>query len=478
MNKYFATEIAGCDAPLKKRTVISPFDGSTVGEIDLAGASHVEQALVNAYALFRNRRAWLSLQQRINVLENLAALMEQQKDELARLAAMEGGKPLIDSRVEVDRAINGIKICIETISSEAGARYALPEADPRNMRFGFTSKEPVGVVVAVSAFNHPLNLIVHQVAAAVAAGCPVIVKPADDTPLSCFNFASLLTEAGLPMSWCQALVPKKLELATALVSDPRVGFFSFIGSAKVGWMLRTKLAAGTRCALEHGGAAPVIVDATADLNKVIPSLLKGGYYHSGQVCVSVQRVFVHELLLDELADKLATVVQQLRVGDPLDDSTELGPLIRPAEVKRVAGWVQEAVDAGATLLAGGDVLPNNCYQPTLLLEPPANCAVSSKEIFGPVVCLYSYRDVDDAIARANSLDVAFQAAVFTQDVDRAFEAYQQLDAAAVMVNDHTAFRHDAMPFAGLRHSGLAVGGIPFTIEDMQIDKLFVLKTQR
>lgn len=478
MKNYFKTEIAGCDAPLKKRAVTSPFDGSAVGEIDLAGVSHVEQALVNAYALFRNRHAWLSLQQRITVLERLAGLMEQQKDELARLAAMEGGKPLIDSRVEADRAINGIKICIETISSESGSRYALPEADPGNIRFGFTSKEPVGVVVAVSAFNHPLNLIVHQVAAAVAAGCPVIVKPADDTPLSCFNFARLLEEAGLPTSWCQVLVPKKIELATALVSDARVGFFSFIGSAKVGWMLRTKLAAGTRCALEHGGAAPVIVDATADLNKVIPSLLKGGYYHSGQVCVSVQRVFVHELLLEELSEKLATEVQQLRVGDPLDDCTELGPLIRSAEVERVASWVQEAVDAGATLLAGGDALPNNCYQPTLLLEPPANCSVSSKEIFGPVVCLYSYRDVDEAFDRANSLEVAFQAAVFTQDVDRAFEAYQRLDAAAVMVNDHTAFRHDAMPFAGLRHSGLAVGGIPFTIEDMQIDKLFVLKTQR
>lgn len=478
MNNYFATEIAGCDPSRKTRSVTSPFNGATVGEIELAGVEHVEQALVNAYSLFRDRRAWLSLQQRITVLEKLAGLMEQQKEELARLAAMEGGKPLIDSRVEADRAINGIKICVETISSEAGTRYALPEADPQMMRYGFTSKEPVGVVVAVSAFNHPLNLIVHQVGAAVAAGCPVIVKPADDTPLSCFNFARLLTEAGLPESWCQVLLPEKIELATALVSDARVGFFSFIGSAKVGWMLRQKLAAGTRCALEHGGAAPVIVDATADLNKVIPSLLKGGYYHSGQVCVSVQRVFVHESLLEEIAEKLTVGVQQLRVGDPLDDNTELGPLIRSAEVERVASWVQEAVDAGATLLAGGDVLPNNCYQPTLLLEPPAHCAVSSKEIFGPVVCLYSYRDVDEAIERANSLDVAFQAAVFTQDIDRAFEAYQQLDAAAVMVNDHTAFRHDAMPFAGLRHSGLAVGGIPFTIEDMQIDKLLVLKTQR
>ncbi len=295
--------------------------------------------------------------------------------------------------------------------------------------------------------------------------------------LFCFNFARLLREAGLPECWCQVLVPQAIELATALVSDVRVGFFSFIGSAKVGWMPRSKLAAGTRCALEHGGAAPVIIDETADLNKVVPSLLKGGYYHSGQVCVSVQRVFVHERLLDELAEKLTARVQPLRVGDPLDEKTELGPLIRPAEVERVARWVQEAVEAGATLLAGGAVLPNNCYQPTLLLEPPAECAVSSKEIFGPVVCLYAYRNIDEAIARANSLDLAFQAAVFTQDIDRAFEAYQKLDAAAVMVNDHTAFRHDAMPFAGLRHSGLAVGGIPFTIEDMQVDKLFVLKTR-
>lgn len=478
MKHYFKTKIAGCAAPQQQREVTSPFDAAVVGRIDLAEAAHIEQALTNAYALFRDRGTWLSLQQRIDVLEKLAVLMTQQQEELARLAAAEGGKPLLDSRVEAARAVNGVKICVATISSQAGNRYALPDADPQTVRFGFTSKEPVGVVVAVSAFNHPLNLIVHQVAAAVAAGCPVIVKPADDTPLSCFNFARLLREAGLPESWCQVVVPEKLELATQLVSDARVGFFSFIGSARVGWMLRARLAAGTRCALEHGGAAPVIVDATANPGKVVPSLLKGGYYHSGQVCVSVQRVFVQELLIDELAEQLAAGVKALRVGHPLDEDTELGPLIRPAEVERVANWVQEAVDAGASLLTGGAVLPNNCYEPTLLLEPPSECAVSSQEIFGPVVCLYSYSDMNDAIARANSLDLAFQAAVFTQNIDSAFAAYQRLDAAAVMVNDHTAFRHDAMPFAGLRHSGLAVGGIPFTIEDMQVDKLFVFKTQR
>jgi acyl-CoA reductase-like NAD-dependent aldehyde dehydrogenase len=332
------------------------------------------------------------------------------------------------------------------------------------------------VVVAVSAFNHPLNLIVHQVAPAVATGCPVIVKPAEDTPLSAYRFVSILHDAGLPPEWAQALVVRDLDVATKLATDKRVDFFSFIGSATVGWMLRSRLAPGARCALEHGGAAPVIVAADANLDDAVPLLTKAGYYHAGQVCVSVQRVFAHKSIAETLAERLAAAAAVQKIGDQTLADTEVGPLIRRREVDRVEEWVNEAVEAGANLLTGGKRLSDSTYECTVLVDPPASAKVSQLEIFGPVINVYSYADLDQAIAQANSLPYAFQAAVFTRDIDVAMKAYRRLDASAVMVNEHTAFRVDWMPFAGLRESGLGVGGIPYTMHDMQIEKLLVLRS--
>ncbi|HHQ14772.1 MAG TPA: aldehyde dehydrogenase family protein [Chromatiales bacterium] len=464
------------DAPAPAGTleVTAPFDGSVIAKVDTAGPEHVEQALATAWKLFRDRDAWLPLDERIGILERAAAAMSGVREELAQQAAHEGGKPLLDSRVEVARAIDGLQLCIETLRGEQGEVVPMRTSPASAHRIAFTQKEPIGVVVAVSAFNHPLNLIVHQVAAAVAAGCPVICKPAEDTPLSALRFAQILHEAGLPEAWCQVLVPSAIPVAEQLVTDARVGFFSFIGSAAVGWMLRSRLAPGTRCALEHGGVAPVIVAGDADLDVAIPALLKGGFYHAGQVCVSVQRVFVPRAIAKDFAIRLAAGADALRIGDPLADDTEVGPLIRPAEVERVHAWVQEAVEQGAELVTGGKPLGKTTYACTVLLDPPADTKVSRMEVFGPVVCVYGYDDLDDAIAQANSLPVAFQGAVFTGNLDLAMRVYRRLDASAVMLNDHTAFRVDGMPFAGLRQSGLGVGGIPHTIADMQVSKMLVI----
>ena len=453
--------------------VRAPFDGQLIRTVEASGAPEVEAALTTAYGLFHNRDAWLPPAARVDILRKTALLMEQQAEDLARGAAHEGGKPLVDSQVEVARAVDGVRHCAELLRSEAGHVVPMGLNSASAGRFAFTQHEPIGVVVAVSAFNHPLNLIVHQVGPAIAAGCPVIVKPATDTPLSCLRFVELLYAAGLPQEWCQALVIETKELSQQLVTDPRVGFFSFIGSAAVGWKLRAQLAPGVRCALEHGGAAPVIVAADADLAQAVPALAKGGFYHAGQVCVSVQRVFAHRSIVAELAAELARHAGRLRVGDPLLAETEVGPLIRPKEVERVHAWVEEAVGQGAQLLCGGQALSATCYAPTVLLEPPPECRVSTLEVFGPVVCVYGYEDLGEAIGRANALPWAFQAAVFTRDHATAMHAYARLDASAVMLNDHTAFRVDWMPFAGLRQSGLGVGGIPYTFRDMQIEKLFV-----
>ncbi len=464
-------------APAGRLTVTSPFDGRELDQVATAGPDHVDDALSTAYDLFRDRSLWLSVPERVEILNNAAAIMGSKIQELTLLAASEGGKPYQDSKVEIIRAIDGVHLCAETLRSHAGSVIPLGTTKATTGRAAFTQKEPVGVVVAVSAFNHPLNLIVHQVGPAVASGCPVVVKPAADTPLSCLRFVEILRAAGLPNAWCQALITDDRETAEALVTDPRVGFFSFIGSARVGWMLRSKLAPGARCALEHGGAAPVILVDPYDRDAALSAVLKGGFYHAGQVCVSVQRVFAPAADAANFAEALAEQAKALIVGAPEDEATQVGPLIRPGEVDRVAEWVDEAISADAKLLCGGKKISDTCYAPTVLLDPPQDSRVSTAEIFGPVVCVYGYDNLDAAVSQANSLPVAFQAAVFSRDVEVAMRLYKALDASAVMINDHSAFRDDVMPFAGLRESGLGVGGIPYTMEDMQIDKMMVIKSE-
>jgi acyl-CoA reductase-like NAD-dependent aldehyde dehydrogenase len=472
MSSHFSIMVPGAQATGKKE-VCAPFDGKTIATIDVGGAAAVEKALATAHALYRDRDAWLPPAKRIAILKKAASVMEARAEELALEAAREGGKPLVDSRVEVARAIDGMANCAEILRSEAGHVIPMNINAASAGRVAFTQREPIGVVVALSAFNHPVNLVVHQVGPALAAGCPVIVKPARDTPLSCMRVVAILHEAGLPAAWCQSLVPESTELATRLATDARVAFLSFIGSARVGWMLRSKLAPGARCALEHGGVAPAIVAADADLDVAIPKLLKGGFYHAGQVCVSVQRIYVQRAIAEKVAQRLVEGARKLKVGDPTSPDTEVGPLIRHAELERIDDWIKEAVQGGAKLLCGGKAISDSCYEPTVLFEPSDDARISREEVFGPVVCVYPFDELDHAIARANALPVSFQSAIFTTSYATAMRAYARLDASAVMVNDHTAFRVDWMPFAGLRESGHGVGGIPYTFREMQIDKMFV-----
>ncbi len=475
MSDHFKLLVPGATAA-GTVNVTAPFDGAHIATIETGDASAVETALDSAHRLFADKKNWLSAQQRIDVLEKAANIMQSRFDELAIEAAREGGKPLADSKVEVARAIDGMKNCVEAIRSEHGEEVPMSRNAASMNRLAFTTREPIGVVVAVSAFNHPLNLAVHQIGPAVASGCPVIIKPAEDTPLSCFRLINILYQAGLPETWCQGIVTTDHEAAEKLVTDNRVGFFSFIGSARVGWMLRSKLADGTRCALEHGGVAPVIVSHDADMDDTVALLAKAGFYHAGQVCVSVQRVYAEKSIARKLAKKIAEAGDRMKIGDPTLADTEIGPLIRHAETERVDEWVKDAIDKGAERLSGGKKISDSCYQATVLFNPTDDAIISQNEIFGPVICVYEYDDVDNAIARANSLDVAFQAAVFSKDIDTCMHAFKQLDASAVMVNDHTAFRVDWMPFAGLKHSGFGVGGIPHTFRDMQIEKMMVIRS--
>ena len=459
----------------KMLEVRNPFNGKQAGEVPVQDRRQVQEALDRAAAVFANRSKWLSVPERIGILEKFKKLVEANQEKLIEQAIAEGGKPLGDTKVEVARAIGGIQIAIETISHLLGREIPMRQNAASMSRMAYTYREAGGVVSAISAFNHPINLIIHQVIPAVAVGCPVVVKPASKTPLSCLSLVDFLHQAGLPKEWCQAVVCSN-EDAELLVTDPRLSFLTFIGSAKVGWGLRSKLAHGASCSLEHGGVAPVIVEADANIEEAVPLLVKAGFYHAGQVCVSVQRVYAHESLAKKVAEKMAEKAAKLIVGDPTDPKTEVGPMISQAECQRVADWVDEAVQKGANLLCGGKKISECCYAPTVLWNPSEDVRVSREEVFGPVVCVYSYKNREEAVERANGLPFSFQAAVFTKDIDRAFYYVRNLQATAVMVNDHTAFRVDWMPFGGRMQSGLGMGGIPRTMEDMTAEKMFVVKT--
>lgn len=454
--------------------VVQAFDRAPIAQLKGDDAAALERKIEAARRVFADRGAWLKPHQRIDILRKLAGLMEGKREHFGRQIAREGGKPLTDALVEVDRAIDGVRNAIDEMRVRAGREIPMGLTPAADNRHAFTILEPIGIVAAISAFNHPLNLIVHQVVPAVAVGCPVIIKPAPTTPLSCIDLVALLHEAGLPEPWCQSFLPETNELAEALVTDPRIAFLSFIGSSRVGWLLRSKLAPGTRCALEHGGAAPVIIDRSADPGRLIEPLAKGGYYHAGQVCVSVQRIYVHADLLGPLLDGFATRVAALKTGDPVLAETEVGPLITPHEADRVSAWIDEAVAGGARLIGGGR-LSNTTLRPAILVNPARDAKVSTLEVFGPVTCVYPYTQLEDALTAANALPWSFQASIFTEDLRTAFAAAERLAASAVMVNDHTAFRTDWMPFAGRRESGYGVGGIPYTMQEMTEEKMIVFR---
>ena len=454
-------------------TVTNPSSLEPITQIPVDNAESVEQKLTKAAALFGNKSRWLPLHERITLLKALHQKLEPEVDALAQGIAAEGGKPYRDAKVEAQRALAGIELAIHALAESQGDIVPLGMAAASSGLRGQTRPFPIGPVLAFSAFNHPLNLIVHQIIPAFAAGCPSLVKPAPDTPLSCLRLVSAMHEVGIPEDYVQSIITDDLAIAGQLVEDSRIAFFTFIGSAKVGWMLRGKLAPGVRCALEHGGVAPGFVCESADLTAAAKAFCKGGLYHSGQVCVSTQRLYVHDSVFDQFCEQLVPLVEALKTGSAEEAGTDCGPLIRCAEVDRVEAWVDQAVQEGAKCVTGGKRLADNYFAPTILVEPAATSRVSTDEIFGPVICLYRFSDLKECINQSNDSPFAFQAAIFTERRDEVELFYQHVEAATAIVNNHTSFRDDVMPFAGLKQSGLGVGGIPYTLHDMQVQKLLV-----
>ena len=450
--------------------VRAPHDGRAISEISLSTAAEVEVRLARMVSAHANGP--LPLSDRIAMVRRVAGAVRAQRSAFSERIALEGGKPLVDARVEVDRAASGLEYLAGEGERLAGSAISMGATAASAGRVAFTLRKPIGPVLAISAFNHPLNLVVHQIGPALIAGCPVLVNPALETPLTCVAFLELLREVGVPPDWADAVVVEN-ELAESIAKDPRIAFVSFIGSANVGWKLRRVIAPGTSIALEHGGTAPVIVDASADIPRAAALIAKGGYYHAGQVCVSVQRVFAHVDIAGDLREALASEIDKLIVGDPLDLATSVGPLIRARDVERVESWVDEVRSPSVRVVRGGSRIGHQAYAPTLLENVPRTARLMREEVFGPCVVLASTTSLAEAIAMANDTRWKFQSAVFTNNLERAMVAAQKLDASAVLINDHTAFRTDWMPFGGRGESGLGTGGHPYSVRELAPETLVV-----
>ena len=475
MNRHERFEHGLASQNFEFQAVRSPFDGRVLAEVQTISEAEAFALVTRMNIVLNGNSAILSAVKRREILLGAALELEASIDSFAKLIAEEGGKPLKDAKVEATRAASTLRIAAQEAGFAHGEHIPMQGTSGSAGRLAVTVREPIGVVFAISAFNHPLNLIAHQVGSALAAGCPVIVKPASETPLSCIRLIELLRNHGLPKDCAQWIMCTN-DVAQKIAESSRIAFLSFIGSARVGWHLHSRVAPGTRVSLEHGGAAPVIIDESADIDAAIPVLIRGGYYHSGQVCVSVQRIFVAEKRAEEFAAKFLSAVGKLKTGDAVLEDTDCGPIIRTRDVERIMSWIKEAVDAGAKLAAGGKQLSPSLIAPTVLLDAPVSAKVMTEEIFGPVVVINKIKSLEEGIAAANSLPYIFQSAIFTGNFDSAMKAARELRATTVLVNDSTTFRADWMPFAGGGVSGLGVGGVPYSVREMTREKMIVLKS--
>ncbi len=452
----------------------SPFDGKLIAQIERGDDSTIEQALQNAQFYFEHNMKKMPAWQRAEIIRKVAALMEKNVEDLAHTIALEGGKPKKDARIEVIRAINTMRMSAEEAVRLNGEQITMDRAKGSENHTAFTIKQGVGPVLAISAFNHPVNLICHQVATAFAAGNTVIVKPASQTPISAIKIVDFFKKAGLPDGIISLLMIPGKE-TEKVVTDKRIKFITFIGSAEVGWNLQKIIQPGVRMELEHGGTAVCVLDKMARLDRAVPAIVKGGFYHAGQVCVSTQIVYVHENIYSEFMDDFVEQVGQLKTGDATDENTDVGPIINKYELDRVDEWVIDAISEGAKLRKGGHRINTSCYAPTILENVTPSMNVYNKEVFGPVVSIIKYKELDDIIRTVNRTDYSFQTSIFTQDIDIAMYYAKNIETKACIINDHTAFRVDWMPFGGAKESGLHVGGVKYSIEDMTEEKLIVLK---
>lgn len=454
--------------------VLNPYDGSVVGRVGIASAEDLDRAVQAAATAFESFRE-LPAYQRAEVLARAAQLIAEREEKLAQLLVREIAKPVRDARVEVRRAVNTFAVAAEEAKRIQGEMVPLDAVRGGEGRVAFTVREPLGVIGAITPFNFPLNLVAHKVAPALAAGNTVVLKPASKAPLIAFELAQILAEAGLPPGGLNVISGPGGELGDRLVEDPRVAMITFTGSAEVGKKIRER-AGLKRVTLELGSNSAVVIEDVQDLDRVVERCVQGAYTFAGQVCISVQRIYVSERLYDPFLDRFKARVDALKTGDPAEEDTELSAMISPGESARVLEWIGEAQEGGARVETGGK-MHGSIVLPTVLTSVQEEMKVCADEVFGPVAAVIPYCDFEEALAAVNRSRYGLQAGVFTQDLNKAFRALKTLKVGGVMINDIPSFRLDHMPYGGVKESGMGREGVPYAIQEMTELKLAVFNLE-
>ena len=451
--------------------VLNPYTGRVVGVTHLATSAELDRSIAAAQRCCRDVRRW-PRHRRAELLASIAGRLHEQRQPLAELMMEEAGKPVQYAAAEVDRAVMTFTTAAEEAKRFCGEVSPLDAAPAGEGYVAMTTRVAVGPVAAISPFNFPLNLVAHKVAPAIAVGASVVLKPPPQAPLTSLRLGKLIQEAGAPAGLFNVL-PCSVDVAEQLVRDDRMGLLSFTGSAKVGWMLKA-MAGKKRVLLELGGNAAAIVHDDADLDWAATRLAVGAFAYAGQVCISVQRLYLHEAIYDEFMDRFLAAVKKLPVGDPADAHTVIGPMIDQAAADRVEAWVKEAVSRGATAVLPGS-RQRNLLSPVVLSHVDPQLSVACEEVFGPVVVVDSYRNFSEVIDAANASTYGLQASVFTRQVDRVFQAFAGIDVGSVIVNDYPMFRVDHMPYGGVKDSGLGREGVRYAMEAMTEPRLLVVR---
>ncbi|HEX5411293.1 MAG TPA: aldehyde dehydrogenase family protein [Terriglobia bacterium] len=450
------------------RTIRLPFDGTPVADVYDADASIVERAIVAAQ---KGARAMAGLTQydRAELLQRMRNLLERDAEEFARLVTLEAGKTIREARGEVGRAQQTLAASADAARNLHGEAVPMEGAAGGKGRWAMTVREPLGVIAAITPFNFPLNLALHKIGPALAAGNSVVHKPSENTPLSALRLARLSIEAGVPEGAYNVVTGSGEETGRQIVSDPRIAMITFTGSPEVGREIRS--AAGLRrVTLEMGSNSAVILEPDCDLSMLVPRCVAGGYAIAGQVCISVQNIYVHESIAPDFTERFVSGAQALKIGHPLEESTDMASLINQTAAERVESWIQAAIGRGARLLTGG-TRRGTVMEPAVLTGVAPDDAVSCKEVFGPLVVLHVYAAIEDAIEAVNASKYGLQAGICTRDIGRAFDAARKLRVGGVMVNDVPAFRVDLMPYGGTKMSGVGREGPRYAVEEMTELKL-------
>jgi acyl-CoA reductase-like NAD-dependent aldehyde dehydrogenase len=449
-------------------TVRLPYDGTAVGEVPRAAADLVDRAVSAARQGFHAMRAMANYE-RADLLLRILELVRRDNAEYAQLICAETGKPIREARVEAARALETLTAAAHEARQLAGEVVPMDFSATGKGRMAITVREPIGVIGSITPFNVPFNLALHKVAPALAAGNAVVLKPATKTPLSALRLAQTMAEAGVPKGAFNAITGSGAEIGMAMAEHPGIAMLTFTGSPEVGRTIKAR-AGFKKVTLELGNNSAVIVEAGSDLGTAAARTTQGAFAHSGQVCISVQRAFVHRSIAAEFTERLKAAAEALRIGHPYEDTTEISSLIDEAEAVRIERWIEEAVAAGARVVTGGK-RTRATVAPTILEDVPAACRISCQEAFGPVLAIYPYDDLDAAIEQANATPYGLQAGIFTSDVARAFQAARRLEVGGVMINDIPMYRADHMPYGGVKESGIGREGPRYAIEEMTEPKL-------